>query len=148
MQDRKHMVSSDAVSRVTTSAPASRGGTAMGYIRHDAILVTSVFDEHIAKAHESAKRIFTTVSDLLPSSMNGYRSFLVPPDGSKEGWPDSDAGDNRRADFRKWVKEYTDTLGWSPFEGVYVNYGGDDEGCVGITDLHGLTLDVRCHDGE
>lgn len=117
----------------------------MGYVRHDAILVTSMFEEHIAKAHESAKQIFTTVSDLLPSRMNGYRSFLVPPDGSKEGWPDSDTGDRRRADFRKWVKCYIDTLGWNPFEGVYMNYGGDGEDCVGVTDLLGLALlELRC----
>lgn len=121
----------------------------MGYVRHDAILVTSMFEEHIAKAHESAKLIFTTVSDLLPSRMNGYHSFLVPPDGSKEGWPDSDAGDSRRADFRKWVKRYIDTLGWNPFEGVYVNYGRDDEGYVGVADLPGLALlELRCSDGE
>lgn len=81
----------------------------MGYMRHHAIIVTSWENNHLKQAHDQARAIFDRngyqVSDLLDSAINGYQSFMVPPDGSKEGWDFSDEGDANRAQFLQWLRE-------------------------------------------
>ena len=64
----------------------------MGYMRHHAILVTSWDAKLLASAHAQAVKMFAYVSPISPAFVNGYQSFFIPPDGSKEGWPESDAG--------------------------------------------------------
>ena len=68
----------------------------MGYNVEHAIVVTSWDNKLLAKAHKKANEIFPEVSERVPHITNGGASFLVPPDGSKEGWEESDAGDVRR----------------------------------------------------
>jgi len=75
----------------------------MGYIKHHSIVVTTSIDELIKSAHEKAKEIFgTTVSEIIQSKINGYKSFFVAPDGSKEGWGESDTGNDNRKAFIDW----------------------------------------------
>lgn len=72
----------------------------MGWIRHHGIVVTGDMDsDRLGKAHEFAKTIFPAVSDIVPGRVNASGSFLIPPDGSKEGWKDSDDGDAERERF-------------------------------------------------
>jgi hypothetical protein len=93
----------------------------MGYQRHHAIIVTSFLDENLDAAHRKAVRIFgEAASPIIESEQNGYRSFFVAPDGSKEGWLESVAGDADRNKFVKWLRGKR--LDW-----VEVQYG-DDEG--------------------
>lgn len=77
----------------------------MGWIRHHAIVVVG-WDPAIAKAHEIALAVFgpETVSAPTPAQINGYRTFCVGVDGSKEGWPESEAGDKRRALFAERMR--------------------------------------------
>lgn len=87
----------------------------MGYMRHHAIVVTSWDKEALTKAHAQAQKMFdpvsaacvskgsSVVSAVVDAGLNGYRSFLIAPDGSKEGWPESDAYDLARAEFVKWL---------------------------------------------
>ena len=57
----------------------------MGRMRHHALIVTGTHHAAMRRAHKKARKIFTKrVSNLIPSRMNGYVSFLIPPDGSKE----------------------------------------------------------------
>lgn len=78
----------------------------MGYMRHHAIIVSSWKEEHIVLAHNKAKEIFgTLVTEILPEVVNGYRSFFIGTDGSKEGWAQSSEGDLRREIFKKCVRE-------------------------------------------
>lgn len=86
----------------------------MGTISHDAIIVTG-YDEHVDEAREKVLAIARDmprpepitedweglVSPVLQSLTNGYCSFFVAPDGSKEWWGTSDRGD----DFRSQVVE-------------------------------------------
>lgn len=69
----------------------------MGYMRHHAIIVTGWAG--MEDLHTLASNIFPTVSSLTGISVNGFRSFLIPPDGSKNGWDESDVGDDRRDRF-------------------------------------------------
>lgn len=92
----------------------------MGFMSHNAIIVTSWSDEHTKQVHDKANEIFPEVSELM-FTMNGNASFFIPPDGSKEGWRDSDEGDSRRAIFVSWLKDSGFYVDW-----VEVQYGNDN----------------------
>lgn len=108
----------------------------MGYIRHRAILVTDYDEGRLAAAHAEAVRIFTPpepdgfqgrplswarlVSPILASPVNGYDTFVIAPDGSKEGWPSSHEGDRRRTAFLAWAER-------ADVRHVLVIAYGDDE---------------------
>ena len=91
-------------------------------MKHHAIVLTTWKDEHIEEAHNKAKSLFDHVTEIVPSNMNGYRSFFIPPDGSKEGWSESETGDMRRAAFKHWLAEQNLYIKWVEFQ------YGDDEG--------------------
>lgn len=97
----------------------------MGYIRHNAIIVT-VYEDHAQAVHETACAICgDLVSDRVKAQMNGYQTFLIAPDGSKEGWSHSNDGDDRRSRFRTALREMADNW-WC--EWVEIAYGNDDAG--------------------
>lgn len=75
----------------------------MGYMRHNAIVVTSWKEEAIKEAAAMAEKIGLLVIRQSEEAVNGYRSLLVCPDGSKEGWDESDRGDERREGFNAKV---------------------------------------------
>ena len=86
----------------------SEKGKNVGYLRRHAIVVTGGDYEEskdILAAHAKATEIFPWASPICPPQVNGERSFFIPPDGSKEGWSDSDKGDERRDTFVKWLQE-------------------------------------------
>jgi hypothetical protein len=78
----------------------------MGWMRSHTIVVESWDEEQINAAHLAATGLFSWVSEISPKATNGYRSFFVPPDGSKEGWPESDAGNARREEFKKILRSF------------------------------------------
>lgn len=63
------------------------------------------------------------VSPLIPSVANGYHTLFIAPDGSKEGWGESNDCNKRRAEFIAKLQELPDQwlLDW-----YVVCYGGDD----------------------
>jgi hypothetical protein len=102
----------------------------MGYIAHNAIVVTSYDYKSIVAAQQKAFAIFgfSLVSSLVASSANSYQSFFVAPDGSKEGWETSDQGDQKREKFREWLDEQRFSDRSSPFTWVEVRYSSEDGG--------------------
>ena len=94
----------------------------MGYIRHHAIVVSGWDSAHAVVAQKKATSLFKWVSPVSPAHTNGYCSFFVPPDGSKEGWNTSTEGDENRKAFINWLRDNDRYLDW-----VEVQYG-DDEG--------------------
>ncbi len=104
----------------------------MGYMRHHVIIVTGIdIDDRTERAHKIARDIFPVVSSILKSQMNGYKSFFIPPDGSKEGWEESDEGDKRRDRFIEQLKKHLAYEGGEGFkvtwcEVQYYDDGGDD----------------------
>lgn len=107
----------------------------MGYIRHHAILVTGAdypqAQEWLQAAHRLAIAAGCDVSPISRPTMNGYQSFTVFPDGSKEGWIESDAGDARRHAFLEWMDKARHEDGSTGVKWVEVQYG-DDEGVTRI----------------
>jgi hypothetical protein len=79
-------------------------------MRHHAIVVTSGIRELLDEAHEKATALGCVVTSIADSRVNGYRSFLIAPDGSKEGWEESEVGDAQREQWVKWAhsKAYDD----------------------------------------
>lgn len=100
----------------------------MGYIRHHAIIVTDWRIGAVAMARQYAKELGMDVSSIHVSEMNLYQSFCVFPDGSKEGWADSDAGDSHRFRLIK-------ALDFNQVPYVCVEYGGDDLDKVSVEHL-------------
>lgn len=99
----------------------------MGYIRHHSIVVTS-YGETTKLAHDKAKEIFgANVSEIVNSNINGYQSFFVAPDGSKEGWEESEQGDKDRALFIQFIEQqkYENDSNSISFAELFY---GDDEG--------------------
>lgn len=81
----------------------------MGTIRHNVIVCTFWDIDRAKICHQKAQEIFGSyLSEITKPATNGYCAFLVPPDGSKEGWQESDDGDKRRAEFTTWLKETYD----------------------------------------
>lgn len=98
----------------------------MGYMRHHTIVVTAS-EPHISAAHEAAKRLRCEPSEITPKTVNGYQSFMVPPDGSKEGWCESDAGDEHRSRFIEYLRSTRYSDGSNPIKWVCVQFGDDNK---------------------
>ena len=110
----------------------------MGYIRHHAIVVTSWDKKLVEKARRKAMRIFNVkspygnipklVSTIITSPVNGYYSIFIAPDGSKEGWEESDNGDVNRDNFINWINEQAYEEDNSNSLSYAELFYGDDEG--------------------
>lgn len=83
----------------------------MGYYCHHTIVVIGWNADKVREAHAFAGLTGAQVSAIGTSAINGWTSFFVHPDGSKEGWADSDAGDERREHIKAWLRQTT--LMWS-----------------------------------
>lgn len=101
----------------------------MGYVRHEAIIVTGFEPRDVRLVQRYAKRIYDTwavVSPVMKSPINGYASFFIAPDGSKWGWADDKLGN----ELRDLVKRYIAELRYGPrpkyLDFVEVRYGGDE----------------------
>lgn len=93
---------------------------------HHAIIVTSSIDKCLDNAWRAALDIGCNPSMPMVSKVNGYATMIVPPDGSKLGWPDSVEGDQRRSQFIRWIEGQRYEDGSSPYEWCEVRYGSDD----------------------
>lgn len=105
----------------------------MGYIKHNAIVVTSWKPEMVEQARAKAEELGMVVSAVAKSRVNGYSSILVAPDGSKEGWEGSAAGDSQRAALRAWLNSHKYEDGSSSIEWCEVAYGSDDQSAEIVT---------------
>jgi hypothetical protein len=102
----------------------------MGYMRHDAIVVTSWKREALDAAAQKARDLGLEVVGPSAEVTNGIATFLVCPDGSKEGWDESDEFDAKRSQFLAHLnsERYVDNsscLSW-----VALGYGSDDREAV------------------
>lgn len=98
----------------------------MGYMRHHAIVVSSWNKELLEQAHDQAMTLCASVTEITKETVNGYSSFLVAPDGSKEGWDASDEGDVARAKLVKWLDEQRYDDDSTSLDWVEVQFADDD----------------------
>jgi hypothetical protein len=108
----------------------------MGYMSANTIVVTSWDGDLIQKAHEKATEIFCQpfstyavmqISTIVKGAANGYISFFIPPDGSKEGWDCSNEYDNRRARFKEWLVLQAFEDGSTSLHWVEVQFADDND---------------------
>ena len=106
----------------------------MGIMHHHAVIATTCFDN-------KADELQVWIDSLDPKEralfgcgsgwVNRQRTFVLMPDGSKEGWADSDRGDQLRAKFIarlqddhhtwEWVEVAFGELGQKLMQGNYEN---------------------------
>lgn len=113
----------------------------MGYIKHHYIIVTCFKLDDAILAHKEAERIFdmrrvvfpffetrgtSMLTEIIKSPVDSHYSFTVMPDGSKEGWPESNNGDELRAEFVRFLKHTKD------FYGSWVEISLDENGILEV----------------
>jgi hypothetical protein len=98
----------------------------MGYISHNTIVVTSSNTKAITDAHKKATEIGLEVLGPSSVAINGYQSIFVCPDGSKEGWHDSQQFDEKRKAFRDYLDDQRYEDNSSSLEWAEIAYGSDD----------------------
>lgn len=98
----------------------------MGYIAHKAIIVTCFRKKDLKAIQDKAISIIGSelISDPIESTTNGYISFFVAPDGSKEGWEESEQVDRRLTQFCDWMDAHDDKEPYGDY--ALVCYGGDE----------------------
>jgi len=106
----------------------------MGYMRHDAIVVTSWHAESIDAALQKARGLGLPTTPKTMGIANCQYSFLIAPDGSQEGWRESELGDDCRRMWKSWVdssEHYVDyihvSFGGDEKHGVVVGFNGDND---------------------
>ena len=95
----------------------------MGYTVHNSIVVMSWKLDVIAEVRAKAVEIGLTVSELVSSPLNGWLSFLVASDGSKEGWDDARIADDQRRRFRELLSSHQYSDGSSCLDWFEVESG-------------------------
>jgi len=112
----------------------------VGFIKHQAVVAvvadygtnTHDLDELRALLHEIRFHFDTGADTLLlgpaDAIINGYSTFVLAPDGSKEGWADSDLGDRAREAFVSYFQTHCQCAAI-----VEVSFGEDYEAEVGAT---------------
>ena len=98
----------------------------MGIQQHDAIICTGWNPEHLRAAHDFAKAIFTgfnAPTEITPKTTNSYSSFMIPPDGSKENWTESEDGNKRRQEFIAYLTKGTYDDGSTSIDFVEASFG-------------------------
>ena len=94
----------------------------MGTINHNAIVVTGFSPRDNPTAFQNLRDSVAAVglptSAVVPAWLNGYHSFFVAPDGSKEYWDESDDGDDKRQVVRQILRESSAAHHW-----VEVSFG-------------------------
>lgn len=98
----------------------------MGHMRHHAIVVTSYDSKLLSKAQDEALRLGMSVTPTITSSVNGYDSFMIGPDGSKEGWESSFIGDKQRYKFIGWLVAQDLSDGSSCLAWCVMQYGDEN----------------------
>lgn len=110
----------------------------MGYIRHQAIIVTGSDYSDIGGVHstalarDKAVELDLPCSEIVQSFANGYTSFLIAPDGSKEGWGMSNEQEGKRLEWMRWANGCGASFDWA-----CVTFGGDDYDLATLDDFNG-----------
>lgn len=99
----------------------------MGYIKHNAIIVTDAGYPEAKKkldlTHKKAEELFgDLVSPMIKSKINENHSFFIAPDGSKEYWDLSDEHDSKRKVLANFINSLAYDDGSNAIKFVDVSY--------------------------
>jgi hypothetical protein len=103
----------------------------MGYMRHHAIVVTSWDEQLLDQVRDQIVALdeadLALTSSIVDGPSNGFQSFFIAPDGSKEGWPESDAGDRFRDAAVEVLRSVAYSDGSSSVDWCEVQFGDDND---------------------
>lgn len=123
----------------------------MSTICHHAIVVTSHDEKLIKKARRKANACYLPTTNIVGPLTNGFRSFCIVPDGSKEYWPESDKCDENRDLWKQWADTQKYEDGSTSLEWVEITFGEDFSGYIAQvtddawidSDIHGDLTELR-----
>lgn len=105
----------------------------MGTIQHTAFIVTGCDHDFgkskeknlFTKSHKKARKLFgkDSVTKITGEGINGYKSFLVAPNGSKLGWESAREFDEASEKFIEYLDSIKYDDGSTCVEFVKVNFG-------------------------
>lgn len=104
----------------------------MGYEAQKLLVVTCHSEATLEVARAKAVECFGARSDLVAPIMgpfiNRRATFFVAPDGSKEGWADSDEVDLIMEQYLEWLTSYRKDEPWSynPFKWALYQFTADE----------------------
>lgn len=116
----------------------------MGIVVHNTIVVTSSSAKHLDDATAKAKELGLEVLGPSQLTVNGYRTIMICPDGSKEYWPQSNDGDEKRKQFREYLHKQRYSDNSSHLEWFEAAYGSDNDG----VDVIDNTWTIPITDGD
>lgn len=102
----------------------------MGIINHNAIIATTWKNDEYERLKKWIKKFQPEDRILFLTggpTCNGYLTVVMIPDGSKEGWPESDAGDVLRDEFVTELEKSKHDDGSSPWDYIEVGFGEYDQ---------------------
>lgn len=99
----------------------------MGYVKHHSIAITTFDKDLILSARSNAVQIFgeSSVTEIILSKINMYFTIFIAPDGSKEGWEESDKGDSDRNQMIKWIESMKHEDDSNSIDYCEFSYGSD-----------------------
>jgi hypothetical protein len=115
----------------------------MSYIRHNAIIVTSVHSDKLIEAINIAQELGLQVLGPSLPAINAYSSIFICPDDSKESWPDNTNFDFMSIRFINWLNSQVYKDCSSLYEWVEVSYCNDHPATV-----HHQSYNNRCEYDE
>lgn len=92
----------------------------MSYTEHDSIIVTAFKREYAEAAHAKAIEIGLVVTPIVETKAEGWSVFLIAPDGSKEGWPESSVGDAQRTVWIAWARSQWSAACCLPYKAPFL----------------------------
>ena len=95
----------------------------MGVMNHDCVIATTSDSDAVAALINAAEQMGIKPLVITPVNQFGYRTVMLPPDGSKEGWEDSNNGDRMREAFIALIGSFNYSDGSNPFSWVEVSFG-------------------------
>lgn len=106
----------------------------MGYIRHDLACIV-VSEEKVPEIESWRECLSADAARFVVGpvvGVNGYVSYAVLPDGSKEGWGTSNDLDG----VRDMLLGFAKSGRWSD-DGIQVRFGGDDPDAMIMANTRG-----------
>lgn len=113
----------------------------MGYMSHNVIVVTSWSRKDLTNAINKAIEFGLYVVCPSDETSNGISSFMICPDGSKEGWDESNYFDELRKNYISYLNSIRYEDNSSPLSWFEARYGSDDRSVEIIS--HAWEIDIE-----
>jgi len=105
----------------------------MGFVEHQAIIVTSWDARQLAVVRKAAEDVGfgPLMTPTIRGEVNSYWSFAILPGGSKRGWADAERWDSRAENVRQAIDAMRHDDGSVAVEAVWIGFGADP-GCARV----------------